>query len=300
MTLRQYKRSNNMKQGTFIAGLMLTLTFLSFAAKAESPPPIWVQEADQPQQAPRNPGRFYNPDQDMAPPVPGQNRPVYQERQRMGAAPVQAEAQGEIERRRPVFNVPASEEPTKPDEPQPDYIAPKPGEKNGEAVDTDPENAGTEANPDAAPENTEIPVDQEQPKWVEKSQGSFKVLNKVYTRNTEIVVKKGELKKIGALNIKLEKCFRMSESDEKESSALLLISETFTSQPTKEIFHGWMFSSSPAISALEHPLYDVILLGCADEEKKAPEKKEDKKDDKTKKNDSKKNNETKQKTKAAN
>ena len=28
------------------------------------------------------------------------------------------------------------------------------------------------------------------------------------------------------------------------------------------VFSGWMFSSSPALSALEHPVYDVILLEC--------------------------------------
>ena len=105
------------------------------------------------------------------------------------------------------------------------------------------------------------------PEWVESGKGNIKVLNKVYTRNKEAEIKKGQEIKFGALKVKLEKCFRQPESDKKESSALLLISETFKSAPTKELFHGWMFSSSPAISALEHPLYDVILLSCDDEQK---------------------------------
>jgi len=29
------------------------------------------------------------------------------------------------------------------------------------------------------------------------------------------------------------------------------------------VFSGWMFSSSPAISALEHPVYDITLLACS-------------------------------------
>ena len=28
------------------------------------------------------------------------------------------------------------------------------------------------------------------------------------------------------------------------------------------IFSGWMFCSSPAISALEHPVYDISLISC--------------------------------------
>ena len=28
------------------------------------------------------------------------------------------------------------------------------------------------------------------------------------------------------------------------------------------LFSGWMFASSPALSALEHPVYDVWVIGC--------------------------------------
>ena len=28
------------------------------------------------------------------------------------------------------------------------------------------------------------------------------------------------------------------------------------------IFSGWMFASSPAVNALEHPVYDVTVLAC--------------------------------------
>ncbi|MGB2533926.1 MAG: DUF2155 domain-containing protein [Candidatus Puniceispirillum sp.] len=30
----------------------------------------------------------------------------------------------------------------------------------------------------------------------------------------------------------------------------------------KPVFAGWMFSSSPAVSAMEHPVYDITLLKC--------------------------------------
>lgn len=136
------------------------------------------------------------------------------------------------------------------------------------------------------PIDPNAPIQPELPKWMETPTGSVKVLNKIYTRNKEVTLKKGVEAKEGSLHIKLEKCFRQPESDKKESSALLLISESFKSQPTKEIFHGWMFSASPAISALEHPIYDVILMGCEEEKKepakdtKTDEKPADKKDDK--------------------
>jgi len=35
-----------------------------------------------------------------------------------------------------------------------------------------------------------------------------------------------------------------------------------TGLPQSRFFSGWIFSSSPAISALEHPVYDLTLLAC--------------------------------------
>ena len=30
----------------------------------------------------------------------------------------------------------------------------------------------------------------------------------------------------------------------------------------RQIFRGWMFASSPAVSGLQHPLYDAWIVGC--------------------------------------
>lgn len=31
---------------------------------------------------------------------------------------------------------------------------------------------------------------------------------------------------------------------------------------SKEIFHGWMFASSPSLNPLQHPVYDAWVVGC--------------------------------------
>jgi len=31
---------------------------------------------------------------------------------------------------------------------------------------------------------------------------------------------------------------------------------------TREVFKGWMFASTPAVSGLEHPIYDAWVVGC--------------------------------------
>jgi len=32
--------------------------------------------------------------------------------------------------------------------------------------------------------------------------------------------------------------------------------------PAKEVYHGWMFASSPGLHPLEHPVYDAWLIAC--------------------------------------
>ena len=34
------------------------------------------------------------------------------------------------------------------------------------------------------------------------------------------------------------------------------------SKPPRAVFTGWMFASSPAVSAMEHHVYDLTLLSC--------------------------------------
>jgi hypothetical protein len=34
------------------------------------------------------------------------------------------------------------------------------------------------------------------------------------------------------------------------------------SPPTRQVFKGWMFASSPALNPLQHPVYDAWLIAC--------------------------------------
>jgi hypothetical protein len=57
-------------------------------------------------------------------------------------------------------------------------------------------------------------------------------------------------------------CRKRPPEEPPESAAFLEIDERRGDDQPKRVFSGWMFESSPAISALEHPVYDVRLLGC--------------------------------------
>ena len=47
-----------------------------------------------------------------------------------------------------------------------------------------------------------------------------------------------------------------------ESAAYIDIQERKPDGTTANIFSGWMFASSPALSALEHPVYDIWVISC--------------------------------------
>ena len=47
-----------------------------------------------------------------------------------------------------------------------------------------------------------------------------------------------------------------------ESAAYLEILESKPDGSKQKLFSGWMFASSPALNALEHPVYDVWVISC--------------------------------------
>jgi hypothetical protein len=66
----------------------------------------------------------------------------------------------------------------------------------------------------------------------------------------------------GSLEIVVRTCRKRPPEETPESTAFLEITDARAPEPGATVFSGWMFASSPAISALEHPVYDVWVLDC--------------------------------------
>ncbi len=74
----------------------------------------------------------------------------------------------------------------------------------------------------------------------------------------------GQVVKFGTLQVTVRDCRKHPPEDTPESAAFLDISETRPGDTVPQhLFSGWMFASSPALSALEHPVYDVWVLDCS-------------------------------------
>jgi hypothetical protein len=87
-------------------------------------------------------------------------------------------------------------------------------------------------------------------------------LNKVTGRASKLEGPVGTLLTFGNLQIVARRCWKSAPEDQPENAALLDISETAPGEPPKQVFLGWMFSSSPGLSGLEHPVYDITMLAC--------------------------------------
>lgn len=89
-------------------------------------------------------------------------------------------------------------------------------------------------------------------------------LDKVTARVTTVRVAVGDSVRFGALDVIVRHCDKRPPEEAPESAAFLDISEVRQGQSTQSLFRGWMFASSPAISALEHPVYDIWVIDCED------------------------------------
>lgn len=67
---------------------------------------------------------------------------------------------------------------------------------------------------------------------------------------------------LGTLKFIVRDCVQRPPEDPPENAAYLDVSEVKPGQTPTPVFTGWMFASSPALSAMEHPVYDLWVLDC--------------------------------------
>ncbi len=68
--------------------------------------------------------------------------------------------------------------------------------------------------------------------------------------------------RFGTLQIVARACHKKPPTETPESTAFLEIVDIRPDSPSIPVFTGWMFASSPAISAMEHPVYDIWVIDC--------------------------------------
>ena len=102
------------------------------------------------------------------------------------------------------------------------------------------------------------------PTWLETNTVVLRTIDKVSARSGTFDIPVGKTMKFGnSLFIRTEVCRKSSPLDKPESASFLRIWERKPSQDKSVwIFSGWMFASSPSLSAMDHPVYDVWVIEC--------------------------------------
>ena len=87
-------------------------------------------------------------------------------------------------------------------------------------------------------------------------------LNKTTGRVLQLEAAMGATITWEQLQIRPSRCIKAPPEQLPENAAFLEVWDVSKLAQTDPIFKGWMFSSSPSLSSLEHPVYDIIVLNC--------------------------------------
>ncbi len=89
-------------------------------------------------------------------------------------------------------------------------------------------------------------------------------LDKVTARVSALSAPIGVTVRFGTLEIVVRYCDKRPPEETPESAAFVDIWQARPGESAVSLFRGWMFASSPALNALEHPVYDIWVLDCED------------------------------------
>ena len=98
---------------------------------------------------------------------------------------------------------------------------------------------------------------------IKNTHTNIKVLDKISSKNTLVILENGIEFKHKDLLIKSMKCVNSEFDDNPEIMAYIQVKD-LTNKDNDDVFvfNGWMFSSSPSIAPFDHPVYDIWLVKC--------------------------------------
>ena len=91
----------------------------------------------------------------------------------------------------------------------------------------------------------------------------IKILDKVSSVNSKLILEIGNEFKFENLSIKTLKCKNSEFDDNPEITAYIQVRDLNMSKNDQVfVFNGWFFSSSPSVNPFDHPVYDIWLSKC--------------------------------------
>ena len=106
------------------------------------------------------------------------------------------------------------------------------------------------------------PMEEFEPNPPSGQQAVLRGVEKITARVTDMVVTVDEPAAFGTLQIVVRYCYKTPPEETPEVTAFLEVEDHQPGSEGERVFSGWMFASSPAVSALEHAVYDVWVIDC--------------------------------------
>ena len=101
---------------------------------------------------------------------------------------------------------------------------------------------------------------------IETNTAKLQAMNKLTGRVSVIDVPVNGEAQFGSFSIVVRACKTRPPEEAPDNFAFVDVVDKQEDGTVSNIFKGWMISSSPALNAIEHPIYDVWLLQCVDSE----------------------------------
>ena len=94
------------------------------------------------------------------------------------------------------------------------------------------------------------------------TEAHFRALDTIVGTVSELPVTVGETVQFGRLSISVSACRFLPDNPSTHSFAFVTVTEIPNGPP---VFDAWMIAAAPALSAMEHPRYDIWLIRCSAE-----------------------------------
>ncbi|MCC7427098.1 MAG: DUF2155 domain-containing protein [Alphaproteobacteria bacterium] len=100
--------------------------------------------------------------------------------------------------------------------------------------------------------------------WLAGQGAEIQALDKVTARISTLSLALDQPVRFGTIEVLARACFSRPPDEVPEHAAFLQVLDHRRpeGEPPRQIFSGWMFASSPALSSLEHAVYDLRVLRC--------------------------------------
>lgn len=103
------------------------------------------------------------------------------------------------------------------------------------------------------------------PAWADKIKNPvavFSGLDKITGRTISFEATMNETVQFGSLQVTPRVCYTRPATEAPQTDSFTEVDEVQADKDYKRIFSGWMYSASPGLHGVEHPVYDVWLTNC--------------------------------------